>query len=155
MGTIDPLGERIGILRRLSPRNLKKLADQSLSDVVRTSIPRSRKRVHALQQRYPSSNPRDLAQRLIDNKKDIAGLFGGVSGVFGLVLLPADLLVMSWLQIELLVDIATLYKVNLKSDRARKELLDLFGYANGIRPFTRAGPKVLGKVAAVLLHRGG
>jgi len=155
MATFDPLLDRISILKKLSPRNLKKLAGQSLSDVVRTSIPRSRKRVHALQERYPSSNPRELSQRLTDGKKDIAGMVGGVSGIFGLVSLPADLLVMSWLQIELLVDIATVYKINLKSERARKELLDLFGYANGIRPFTRAGPKVLGKVAAVLLHRGG
>lgn len=155
MATFDPLLERISILKKLSPRNLKKLAGQSLSDVVRTSIPRSRKRVHTLEERYPSSNPRELSQRLIDGKKDIAGMVGGVSGIFGLVSLPADLLVMSWLQIELLVDIATVYKINLKSDRARKELLDLFGYANGIRPFTRAGPKVLGKVAAVLLHKGG
>jgi hypothetical protein len=82
-------------------------------------------------------------------------MVGGVSGVFGLVSLPADLLVMSWLQIGLLVDIATLHGVNLKSPRARRELLDLFAYANGLGPLQRAGPKVLGKVAGKLLERSG
>jgi hypothetical protein len=47
------------------------------------------------------------------------------------------------------------YKINLKADAARNELFDIFGYANGLGPVTRAGPKVLGKLAALLLQRGG
>jgi uncharacterized protein (DUF697 family) len=148
----DPLRER---MRKLAPGELKKLANQRLSDVVLTSVARSRRRVTALIRRYPSAQQRELAQRLIDTKKEIASMVGGVSGVFGLVSLPADLLVMSWLQIVLLVDIATLYGVNLKSPRARRELLDLFAYANGLGPLQRAGPKVLGRVAGKLLERSG
>jgi uncharacterized protein (DUF697 family) len=148
----DPLREQ---MRKLTPAELKKLANQRLSDVVLTSVARSRHRVTALTQRYPTADQRELAQRLIDAKKEIASMVGGVSGVFGLVSLPADLLIMSWLQIVLLVDIATLYRVNLKSPRARKELLDLFAYANGIGPLQRAGPKVVGKVAGRLLERSG
>ena len=108
-----------------------------------------------LHQAYPSAGPRELAQRLIDSKKGIAGVVGGVSGVFGVVTLPLDLVAMMYLQIMLLCDVGTLYKVNLKTDRARKELLDLFGYSNGIGPMTRSSPKVLGKVVAVLLEKGG
>jgi uncharacterized protein (DUF697 family) len=148
----DPLREQ---MRKLTPAELKKLASQRLSDVVLTSVGRSRRRVAELVRRYPSAHPRELAQRLIDGKKEVASMVGGVSGVFGLVSLPADLLVMSWLQIALLVDIATLYGVNLKSPRARKELLDLFAYASGLGPVQRAGPKVLGRVAGKLLERGG
>jgi hypothetical protein len=91
----------------------------------------------------------------IDDKKSLAGMVGGVSGVFGLASVPADLIVMTWLQIGLLVDVATVYKVNLKSERSRQELLDLFGYANGVGPLQRAGPKVLGTVAGKLLEKGG
>ena len=148
----DPLREQ---MRKLTPAELKKLANQRLSDVVLSSLARSRRRVSALIRRYPSAEQRELAQRLIDTKKEIASMVGGVSGVFGLVSLPADLLVMSWLQIGLLVDIATLHGVNLKSPRARRELLDLFAYANGLGPLQRAGPKVLGKVAGKLLERSG
>ena len=82
-------------------------------------------------------------------------MVGGVSGVFGVITVPADLLVMVYLQLALLVEIATLYKVNLKSDRARQELLDVFGYANGIGPVQRATPKVMGKLAALALQKGG
>jgi len=148
----DPLREQ---MRKLTPAELKKLANQRLADVVLSSVARSRRRVSALIRRYPSAEQRELAQRLIDTKKEIASMVGGVSGVFGLVSLPADLLVMSWLQIGLLVDIATLRGVNLKSPRARRELLDLFAYANGLGPLQRAGPKVLGKVAGKLLERSG
>ena len=44
---------------------------------------------------------------------------------------------------------------NLKSERARQELLDVFGYANGIGPLQRASPKLVGKLATVLLTKGG
>jgi hypothetical protein len=155
MAVWGPLAEPLNVLRKLSPSSLKKLGSQRLNDIVLKEIPKARKRVAALHGTYPSAATREVGQRLIDNKKNVAGMVGGVSGVFGLASVPADLLVMSWLQIILLVDIATLYKVNLKADAARNELFDIFGYANGIGPVTRAGPKVLGKLAGLLLRRGG
>jgi hypothetical protein len=156
MAFYDPIKERLQFVKKLTPANLKKLANERLSDIVLKEIARSRTRIDDLTQRYPSAGPRELAQRrLIDGKKGLASMVGGVSGVFGVVSVPADLLVMVWLQIILLVDLATLYKVNLKSERSRKELLDLFGYANGIGPAQRASPKVLGKLVAVILEKGG
>jgi len=148
----DPFLEKV---RKLTPGELKKLANQRLSEIVLKSVSGSRRRVAGLSKRYPSAHQRELAQRLIDSKKEIASMAGGVSGIFGLVSLPADLLVMGWLQIVLLVEIACVYGVNLNSSRARKELLDIFAYANGIGPLQRAGPKLLGKVAGKLLERGG
>jgi uncharacterized protein (DUF697 family) len=139
----------------LHPNELKKLANRRLSDLVLRELTKSRRRVADLEKTYPSAGLKEKAQRLIDGKKAIAGLVGGVSGVFGLVSVPADLLALTWLQLVLLVDVATLYKVNLRTDSARDELLDLFGEINGIGPFQRAGPKVLGKVAQVLLEKGG
>lgn len=150
-----PLQEPLNVLKKLTPANLKKLGSQRLNDIVLKEIPKARKRVAELEHTYPSAAPRELGQRLIDNKKNVAGMVGGVSGVFGMASIPADLLVMSWLQILLLVDIATLYKVNLKADASRNELFDIFGYANGIGPVTRAGPKVLGKVVGTVLSKGG
>jgi hypothetical protein len=155
MAVWGPLAEPLNVLRKLSPAALKKLGSQRLNDIVLKEIPKARKRVATLHGTYPSASTREVGQRLIDNKKNVAGMVGGVSGVFGLASVPADLLVMSWLQIILLVDIATVYKINLKADAARNELFDIFGYANGLGPVTRAGPKVLGKLAALLLQRGG
>jgi uncharacterized protein (DUF697 family) len=155
MAFYDSFVERLWAFKMLSPSELKKLAGVKLSDLVLQEISRSRTRVTDLEKRFPSAGPKELAQHLIEGKKALASMAGGVSGVFGLISVPADLVFMSWLQIILLVDLATLYKVNLKSERARGDVLDLFGYANGLGPLHRTGPKVLGKLAALLLEKGG
>jgi len=148
----DPL---LANLKKLSPSSLRGLADEKISDVVLKETTRAKSKIDELNQRYPAAGPRELAQRMIDSKKAFAGMVGGVSGVFGLVSLPADLGLMVYLQLALLVEVATLYKVNLKSERARQELLDVFGYANGIGPLQRASPKLMGKLATILLTKGG
>ncbi|MBU8900262.1 hypothetical protein DRW03_24690 [Corallococcus sp. H22C18031201] len=155
MALYDSVTERLGFMKKLSPAELKKLASMRLSDLVQQEVARAKVRVANLEKRYPSAATRELAQRLIDEKKNLASMVGGISGVFGLVSLPADLLFMAYLQLVLLTDVATLYKANLKTERARGELLDLFGYANGLGPLHRTGPKVMGKLAAIMLERGG
>jgi len=155
MGIYDSVAERLAFMKKLSPAELKKLGSARLSDIVLQETKRARVRVSELEKRYPQAQARELAQRLVDEKKNLASMVGGVSGVFGLVALPADLLFMAYLQITLLTDVATLYKVNLKSERTRGEMLDLFGYANGLGPLHRASPKVMGKLAELLLKKGG
>ncbi|MBJ6763535.1 EcsC family protein [Myxococcaceae bacterium JPH2] len=155
MAIYDSVTERLRFMKKLSPAELKKLASMRLSDLVQQEVARAKVRVANLEKRYPSAATRELAQRLIDEKKNLASMVGGISGVFGLVSLPADLLFMAYLQLVLLTDVATLYKANLKTERARGELLDLFGYANGLGPLHRTGPKVMGKLAAIMLERGG
>lgn len=155
MAIFENFTEAFSDLRKLTPGELKRLAGARLSDLVQQEMARARNRVAEMEKRYPSAQPRELAQRLIDEKKNLAGMVGGISGVFGLISLPADLIFMAWLQLVLLVDVATLYKVNLKSSHNRGELLDLFGYANGMGPLHRAGPKVLGRIVGKMLERGG
>lgn len=151
----SPLTERLRFVRLLSPKGLKTLGNARLTEVVGKEAMRAKTRIEDLQQRYPSAGPRELAQRLIDSKKSFASMVGGVSGVFGVITVPADLLVMTYLQLSLLVEVATLYKVNLKADQAKGEVLELFGYANGIGPVQRASPKLVGKLAALALEKGG
>jgi hypothetical protein len=145
----------LDVFKAVSPSNVRRLTNARLSDLVLRESTRAKKTLDDLTQRYPSAGPREIGQRLIDQKKSMASLVGGISGVFGVLSVPPDLLVMTYLQIQLLTEVATLYKVNLKSEHARTELLDVFGYANGIGPVQRASPKVLGKLAGMLLTRGG
>ncbi|ATB43936.1 hypothetical protein CYFUS_009417 [Cystobacter fuscus] len=152
MAFYDPIADKV---KKLTPAELKKLADTKLTDLVQQEIPRARKRVLELEQRYPSAGVRERAQRLIDEKKHVASMTGGIFGVFGLVGLPMDLTVMAWLQLTLLVDVATLYKVNIKGTHALNELLELYGYTTGVGTVRRSGPRVLGSVAEVLLKKGG
>jgi uncharacterized protein (DUF697 family) len=155
MSFFDPVAERLAFLKLLDPRELKRLSGLQLHALVQRELIRSRARVTAMEAAYPSASQRELAQRLVDHKKGLAGMLGGVSGVFGLIALPADLLAVAYLQLTLLVDVATLYKVNLKAEAARVELLDLFGYASGAGPVTRSGPKVVGTLGGMVLARGG
>jgi hypothetical protein len=152
MSLLETLKER---LSAVSPKNLRKLGSERLSDIVLNDSERAKKKLEELTQRYPSAGPRELAQRFIDEKKTMASMVGGVSGIFGILSVPPDLIAMTYLQLQLLVEIATLYKVNLKTERARSELIDVFGYANGIGPLQRASPKVLSKLASFALTKGG
>jgi len=153
VGLLD--SERLAFLKKLRPASLRQLASLRMEDVVFLEAKRARTRMKSLRTRYPSAGPRELGQHAIESTKGLASLSGSVSGVFGLVSVPADLLVMAWLQIRLLADIATAYGVDLRFRRARTELLGVLGEANGVGPMKRSGPRVLGKVAEVLATRGG
>ncbi len=153
MGLLD--SERLAFLNKLRPSSLKRLGELRMEDVVGLEAKRARKRMKALRTRYPQAGPRELGQHAIEGTKGLASLSGSVSGVFGLVSVPADLLVMAWLQIRMLADIATAYGVDLRFRRARTELLGVLGEVNGVGPLKRSGPRVLGKVAEMLATKGG
>jgi hypothetical protein len=155
MSFLDPLLEQVKVVRQLSPKHLKKLSNEKLSDFIEKEAVRARARVDELQHRFPSAGPREISQRLIDTKKNVASMIGGVTGVFGAITVPVDLMGMVYLQLSLLTEVATVFKLPLKSERERQELIDLLGYANGIGPIQRASPRVLGSVAALLLAKGG
>lgn len=142
-------------LRSLGPASLRRVAGQRLSSVVLQEARRAKRRVADVKTRYPSAGPREVAEHLIEQKKQVAALVGGISGAFGVAGIPADLVAMAVLEIQLLVDIATAYEVRLEFARSREELLDVLGTANGVGALGRASPKVLGKVAQVLFERGG
>ncbi len=121
-------------------------------------IARCRGRVDEVRGKYPSANADELAQRLTDTKKMWASTGGAVSGLFGLMLVPADLLFVTALQLTLIMEIALLHKVNLKSDRARDEVFEVLGYSNGadtVNLAGRAGPKLLARIAEKALMKRG
>lgn len=139
----------------LKPRQLKTLAGARLNDLIEAEASRARTTIEVLQQRYPSAGPRELSQRCIDAKKQAASVVGGVSGAFGAITVPLDLAVMVYLQLSLLVEIGSLFKADFRNERGRKEVLDVFGYANGIGPIERASPRVLGSLTAMVLKKYG
>ncbi len=142
-------------LKTFSPRELKQLGSVKLTELLDAESHRAKGKIDTLRKDYPSASSRELAQRLIDSKKQLASMVGGVTGVFGMVTVPLDLAGMTYLQLGLLVEIATLFQVSLKAPGERGELLDLFGYANGIGPLQRSSPKLLGGLATLLLTKGG
>src|SRR5207245_2378814 len=77
------------------------LAKERLWGVYVGEIARCRKRVDELREKYPSATAQELAQRLTDSKKAWASTGGAVSGLFGLALVPADLIFVTVLQLTL------------------------------------------------------
>src|SRR3954469_20805919 len=133
-------------------------AKERLWGVYVGEIARCRKRVDELREKYPSASVQELSQRLTDTKKTWASTGGAVSGLFGLALVPADLVFVTALQLTLIMEIALVHRVNLKSDRARDEVFEVLGYSNGadtVNLAGRAGPKVLARVAEKLLAKRG
>jgi hypothetical protein len=121
-------------------------------------IARCRARVDDVRGKYPSATAQEISQRLTDTKKMWASTGGAVSGLFGLALVPADLMFVTVLQLTLIMEIALLHRVNLKSERARDEVFEVLGYSNGadtVNLAGRAGPKLLARVAEKMLTKRG
>ena len=138
-----------------TPDQLKAMANAQLSNLIVAEVGRSRARIAELKRVYPSAPVSELAERLADAKKSIAGTSGAISGVFGVASVPVDLVLVAYLQLSVMIDVACLYGANLKTQKAQDELIDLLGYANGADPLVRASPRVLGQVAFMLLKTGG
>src|SRR5438270_247825 len=101
--------------------------------------------------------PPELAGDIADRGIVLAG-GGALRGLFGLVSVPADLAFVTALQLSLIMEIALVFKANLKSDRARTEVFEVLGYSNGadtVNMASRAGPKLFARVAEMVLTKRG
>ncbi|MFL5450496.1 MAG: EcsC family protein [Myxococcales bacterium] len=135
---------------------LPQVAKDKLAGFYLDQIGRARKRVDDLRSKYPSAEPSEMAQRLIDQKKAWASTGGALSGLFGLISVPADIAFVTALQLALIIEIALVYRTNLKSARARGEVLEVLGYSNGadtVNLASRAGPKLFARAAEKMLAK--
>jgi hypothetical protein len=137
---------------------LTQLAKEKLAALYLGEIARARRRVEDLRSRFPSAQAPELAQRLTESKKALASTGGAVSGLLGLISVPADIAFVTVLQLSLIMEIALVFKTNLKSDRARTEVFEVLGYSNGadtVNLASRAGPKLLARIAEGILTKRG
>ncbi len=131
-------------------------AEERFEGWLLAEVGRARERVRELKSRYPSAPTREIAQRLIDGKKRWASTGGALSSLFGFVSLPADLALVAYLQMSLIVDVAVLCGRNVKSARARGELLDIFREASTVaQTARRASPKATARLAERLFAARG
>lgn len=136
-------------------KNLRELAFRNVDQIILGEIERARPRLQALSDAHPKAGMRDKVEVLIDRKKSFAGTGGLMSGVFGAAAVPLDLVMVTYLQISVAVEVALLYRVNLKSRAAQQEVLDVVARGNGIGPIYRGGTPILARVALALLKRRG
>ena len=144
---VDPTSSKHNRLMRLGVNQLDQL--------VLTLFFRAQRRMRRRVKRNQIVNAVELSRRAIDRTKRRATTLGGTTGMLGLVGLPVDVLGMLYLQLELLVEVAAIYDVDLQGEGARSELLNLFASSSGLGLVGRPGTLALGKLAAMLLARGG
>jgi len=96
-------------------------------------IGRARERVRKLRRKHPGASPDEIAVRLIRTKQYIATAGGAVSGLFGAVTLPADFAFVTYLEVALILEIATVFGATLKTPRAQREVLEVLEYARGAK----------------------
>jgi len=119
-------------------------------------VARARLRVAELERATPGASRAERARRLIDEKRRVATNSGALAGLFGWVSIPADLAVVTWLQLQLAIELAVLHGVNLKGKSGRAELLDVLGFGEReMSSLLRAVPVVAGRVTGAFLRRVG
>jgi hypothetical protein len=121
-----------------------------------TELGRARRRVETVRKRFPSADNEELVQHLIDSKKGWAGTGGAISGLFGWLGLPADLALVVALQLSLIIEVAIVHRVNLKSARAKEEVFEVLGYSSGTDARSlaaRSAPWVAARIARALFTR--
>jgi hypothetical protein len=128
----------------------------SFDDWLLTEIGKARLKLAELERKHPGATKEELGQRLIDTKKNIASTGGAVAGLFGLAAIPADLALVAYLELALVVELAVLFGVNLKTQTGKDELLEVLGFEQGsLGPIYRAAPLIAGKLSTALLAKLG
>jgi hypothetical protein len=113
---------------------VRRLLEERFEAWLLAELPEARERIRALRERHPSESVRALAARLVAERRRRAATGGAALGLLGWLGLPADVAVVAWLQLGLIVDVAVLCDVNLKSPRGRRALWEAF---EGARAATR------------------
>lgn len=121
-------------------------------------LARARLRVAELEQTHPGATRAELSRRLIDRAKDRAATRGMVAGIFGWLSIPADVAQVTWAQWCLVIELAVVHGVNLKSRTGRAELFGLFGIEGGepgLPQLVRAAPRLVRTTASSWIRRMG
>jgi hypothetical protein len=135
--------------------NVAKLKYRALRALLRRESSGAQEKVAKLRELYPEASPRELAYKLVEEKKKLAGIVGGVSGSMGFFGIPVDAAAMAWLQASLLAEIAGVFEVNVRTARGVEQAMALLDGAGGVSFGWRMLPKTLGATAAALSKRLG
>ncbi len=136
-------------------RSVRELAYRRVDRVILGEIERARPRLRALRKEHPAAGRPELVDLLVEKKRSLAGTGGMISGSFGIAGVPLDIVMVTYLQISLAVEVALLHGVNLKSKTAQRDVLDVVARGNGVNTLYRGGAPLLARFALMLLRRRG
>ncbi len=139
-----PLGHRV---REALRKNLRELIAQE----------KKRARIHIqwIRRSEPAVSKDRLARIMLERWVKVASVEGGITGTFGFLGVPTNLILFSYAQIALVVSIAEAYDAALDGVSGEEKVLAVIGRAHGVQDLVRAGPRVVSAIArAVALNRG-
>ncbi len=111
--------------------------------------------IDTIKQSEPYASKDRVAHLIFDRWRSLATVEGGVTGAFGLIGVPLNLLLFTYCQVAVVVSIAEVYGVALDGEAGETALLDVIGRAHGVEDLVRASPRVLGALARALAIRHG
>ncbi|MBM4378255.1 MAG: hypothetical protein FJ086_02990 [Deltaproteobacteria bacterium] len=135
-------------MRRVLVPLAQALSRERLYAVLAAEGLRSRARVTAVRARFPAAEPRDVARHLMTRKRRLGVLSSGAAGLLGALSIPPSLALTAWLELSLLLDVATAYGLDVRRGTGAEEVLALFASARGVSAVKREGPRLLGQLGA-------
>ena len=135
-------------MRRVLVPFAQAVARERVASVLSAEAARSRARVAALKSRFPAAEARDVARHLVTRKRRLGTLSSGVAGLLGALSIPPSLALTAWMELSLVVDVATAYGLDVRRDAAAEEVLQLFASLRGVSVVKREGPRLLGQLGA-------
>ncbi|MEO1335344.1 MAG: EcsC family protein [Myxococcota bacterium] len=126
-----------------------------MRQLIRQERKRAQWHIDLIKRVEPYASRDRVAHLILQRWRRIAMVEGGLTGAFGLMGVPANLLLFAYCQLAVVVAIAEAYGVALDGEAGETALLDVLGKAHGIEDLVRASPKVLGALARALALRHG
>lgn len=116
---------------------------------------RSRFYIEIIRRIEPEASRDRVAQLLAERWTQLARIEGGVTGAFGLVGIPLNLLLFSYAQFALIVAIAEVYGVTPEDSAGEEAILTTLREVQGFHQLVRTGPRIMAAIAKRLArHRG-
>jgi hypothetical protein len=136
-------------------RRAREAAKTRLRDLIAQERNRARLHIQFIRQSEPVASNDRVAHILVERWSTVAAVEGGLTGAFGLIGVPLNLLLVAYFQLALVVSIAEAYDVGLEGDTGEEAILSVIGRAHGVEDMVRASPRLLGELAKALALRHG
>ena len=130
-------------------------ARSRLRQLIQSERRRAQWHIDLIKNVEPYASKDRVARLILERWRGVATVEGGLTGAFGLLGVPANLLFFAYCQLAVVVSIAEAYGVALDGEAGEKALLEVIGRAHGVDDLVRASPRVLGALARALAVRHG
>jgi len=136
-------------------KRAREAAKTRIRDLIQQERQRARIHIQFIRQTEPAASRDRIARLIVDRWSTVAAVEGGLTGAFGLIGVPLNLLLVAYFQLALVVSVAEAYEVGLEGADGEDAILSVIGRAHGVEDVVRASPRVLGELAKAIAIRHG